>query len=367
MTARFADRIARAQKAMAKEGYDVLVVTNRENLIYFTGMTQMECLGVLVPREGEAQAIALWLDADYVQEHSGLHTRAYHFPRQDLGATMASCIKTFGFYAPRIGFERYFVDFSVYEALREAFSETNFKGAGELFYRLRAVKEPEELALIRKAAAATCEGMDAAMKAVQAGVAELEVLAEAEYAMLKAGSWGSPFRPQVVSGDRTLLAHPTASDKTIRSGEVVVVHLGATCEGYCAKMARTAAVGDIPAGQRDIHSLLVSALEQAEVALRPGATSGEVDAAARDVVEKAGYGNSYLESIGYGVGLRQSEFYPIIGRGRSEVIEVGMVVDLLLPTIYRKGIGGPRVTDVIYVGQDENEVFTAYPRTLVEA
>ncbi|MGI9861829.1 hypothetical protein SDD30_10675 [Moorella naiadis] len=69
--------------------------------------------------------------------------------------------------------------------------------------------------------------------------------------------------------------------------------------------------------------------------------------------------------VGYGVGLRQSEFYPIIGKGLEEVIEAGMVVDLLLPTIYRTGIGGPRVTDVIYVGEDKNEVLTEYPRELI--
>jgi Xaa-Pro aminopeptidase len=345
---------------------DVLVVTNRENLIYFTGVTQIDCLGVLIPKEGEACVVALWLDAEYVREHSGLQTRAYHFPKQSLGTTMAACIKTFGFYPPRIGFERYFVDFAVYEALRAAFGENNFKAAGELFYRLRAIKEPEELALMRKAATAVREGMSAAMKAVRIGVTELDVLAEAEYSMLKAGSWGSPFRPQVVSGERTLLAHPTASHKVIGSGEVVVVHLGATSEGYCSKMARTAAVGDIPTAQRDVHSLLVSALEQAEAVMRPGATSGQVDAAAREVIDSAGYGNSYLESVGYGVGLRQSEFYPIIGRGRNEVIEAGMVIDLLLPTIYRKDIGGPRVTDVIYVGDEENDVLTAYPRSLME-
>jgi Xaa-Pro aminopeptidase len=366
MAARYAHRIARAQKAMAEEGYDVLVVTNRENLIYFTGVTQIECLGVLIPREGEACAIALWLDAEYVQEHSGLPTRAYHFPRQSLGATMTSCIKTFGLHPPRIGFERYFVDFAVYEALRGAFAETNFRGAGELFYRLRAVKEPEELALMRKAAAAVCDGMDAAMKTVRAGVTELDVLAEAEHAMLQAGSGGSPFRPQVVSGDRALLAHPTASHKVIRSGEAVVMNLGSTCEGYCAKMVRTAAVGDIPAAQREVYSLLVRAVGQAETALRPGTTSGKVDAAAREVVEKAGYGDSYLESVGYGVGLRQSEFHPIIGRGRSEVIEAGMVIGLLLPTIYRKGIGGPRITDLIHIGEHENEILTSYPRNLVE-
>ncbi|MGC8658976.1 MAG: M24 family metallopeptidase, partial [Desulfomonilaceae bacterium] len=74
----------------------------------------------------------------------------------------------------------------------------------------------------------------------------------------------------------------------------------------------------------------------------------------------------YLESVGYGVGLRQSEFYPIIGRGGKDIIESGMVIDLLLPTIYRQGVGGPRVTDVIHVGEHENEVLTAFPRWLVE-
>jgi len=350
---------------MAVAGLDVLVVTNRENLIYFTGVAQIECLAILIPRQNEACAVALWLDADYVREQSGLTTHAYFFPRQSIGPVICEKIHSFGYKDPRIGFERYFVDFAVYDAFRSAFSERNFVGAGELFYRLRSVKEPEELNLIRRASQAVCKGMDAAMKAVRPGTAELDVLAEAEYAMLRAGSGGSSFRPQVVSGDRTLLAHPTASSRKIREGEVVVVHLGATCEGYCSKMARTAAVGAVPKGQADVHALLLRALERAEATLRPGSTSGEVDAAARDVVEQAGFGKSYLESVGYGVGLRQSEFYPIIGRGRTEIIETGMVIDLLLPTIYRKGIGGPRITDVIHVGEAENQLLTDYPRDLV--
>ncbi|KYH32253.1 M24 family metallopeptidase [Neomoorella mulderi] len=98
---------------------------------------------------------------------------------------------------------------------------------------------------------------------------------------------------------------------------------------------------------------------------QPPATAGEVDAAAREVVEKAGYGSNYLDMVGYGVGQRQSEFYPIIGKGRAEIIEAGMVVDLLLPTIYRPGTGGPRVTDVIYISKDKNEILTDYPRELV--
>ncbi len=120
-----------------------------------------------------------------------------------------------------------------------------------------------------------------------------------------------------------------------------------------------------PGIQEEIYDLLLRAQGEAISALRPGATSGEVDEAARKVVEEAGYGNSFLDTIGYGVGLRQSEFYPIIGRGRSEVMEVGMVVDLLLPTIYRKGVGGPRVTDVVLVGEQRNEILTDYSRQLI--
>ena len=120
--------------------------------------------------------------------------------------------------------------------------------------------------------------MEAAVKAVGPGVSELEVLAEAEYAMLKAGSWGSPFRPQVVSGERTLIAHPTASSKKIASGEAVVIHLGTTCEGYCAKMCRTVALGEIPKKQEEIYDLLLKAQGNSIAALRPGATSAEVDA-----------------------------------------------------------------------------------------
>ncbi|WAM31818.1 M24 family metallopeptidase [Caldicellulosiruptor naganoensis] len=254
----------------------------------------------------------------------------------------------------------------MYEALRQAFPETNFIEAADLFYRVRAIKEPQEVEMIRRAAAALCKGIEAAVKAVRPGVSELEILAEAEYAMLKAGSNGLPFCPQVVSGERTILTHPCASNKKIQPGKVVVIHLGATYEGYCAKMCRTVAVGNISHAQEEVYNLLLKAQSEAIAALRPGVQAWEVDAAAREVIKTAGYEKYYLDVIGYGVGLRQSEFYPIIGKGRTEVIEVGMVIDLLLPTIYRRDIGGPRITDVIYIGKNGNEILTSYPRELIK-
>ena len=104
-------------------------------------------------------------------------------------------IKAFGYASPRIGFERYFVAFGVYDALRKEFSEANFSGASDLFYRIRAIKDDVELQWMRQAGEIVAAGMKAAATSVRAGVREIEVLAEAEYAMLKAGSDGSPFRP----------------------------------------------------------------------------------------------------------------------------------------------------------------------------
>lgn len=366
MAPRFAQRFKKIQALMADKELDLLLVVNRENLIYFTGLTQIECLAVLIPRDDEPCAVTLWLDAEYVKQESGLTTYGYIFPQESLGSKLVERIKAYGFNSPRIGFERYFVDYAVYDALRQAFPERNFIGAADLFYRVRSIKEPQEMELMRRAAAAVCRGMEAAIKSVRPGITELDILAEAEYAMLKAGSGGSPFRPQIVSGKRTLLTHPCASNKKIQPGEVVVIHLGATYEGYCAKMCRTVAVGDIHPGQEEVYNLLLKAQEKAISALRPGVRSWEVDAAAREVIRNKGLEKYYLDVVGYGVGLRQSEFYPIIGKGRMETIEEGMVVDLLLPTIYRPDIGGPRITDVIYVGKDGNEILTAYSKELVK-
>jgi len=357
-------RIHRARQAMKEMGLDLLLVVGRENLIYFTGLTEIECMAVLIPREGEACAVTLWLDAAYVRESSGLKTYGYVFPKENLVNRVVERIRSYGLIKPRIGFERYFVDFAMFDGLRTAFPEAQFVGAADLFYKIRAIKDEQEVACIRRAAAAVCRGMEAAIKAIRPGIAELDILAEAEYTMLRAGSAGSPFRPQVVSGERTLLTHPCASDKKIRPGEIVVVHLGATYAGYCAKMCRTVAVGAIPAEQAAVYRVLLEAQQRAIEALRPGASAADVDRAARAVVEAAGYERSFLDYVGYGVGLRQSEFYPIIGKGRGELIKAGMVVDLLLPTVYRPRIGGPRITDVIYVGSEYNEILTAYPREM---
>ncbi|MGB9866505.1 MAG: M24 family metallopeptidase [Bacillota bacterium] len=358
-------RLLRLQERLGQGGIPLAIINNRENIIYFTGLTQVECLALLVPAEGEPCAVTIWLDADYVARETGLLTYGYRFPREHLAGKMVECIRQQRYPVDTIGFERYFVTFPVYQYLREALPHARMVDASGVIYQLRSIKEPEEVECIRQASHAVVAGMKAAVEAVKVGVTELEVLAEAEYAMLKAGSEGSPFRAQVTAGERVLLTHPCASNRRIQAGEVVVIHLGATYRGYCSKMCRTVGVGEIPRQVMETHRVLVEAQEAAIEALKPGQPVSEVDRAAREVVEACGYGEWFLDVTGYGVGIRQSEFYPIIGKGRTETIAAGMVVDLLLSTIYLPGVGGPRVTDVIYVGEEGNQLLTRWPKEMV--
>ena len=133
MAARFTNRFSRAQKMMGEANLDLLLILNRENLIYFTGVTQIECLAVLIPRTGEPCAIALWLDAGYVGKESGLPCHGYLFPKETLVAKIIERIHAYGLSKPRIGFERYFVDFAVYDGLRQVFSRNCLKALSQIF------------------------------------------------------------------------------------------------------------------------------------------------------------------------------------------------------------------------------------------
>jgi Xaa-Pro aminopeptidase len=363
----FAGRMRKLQKAMREGGADVCVVLDRENLQYFGGIEQVECLAYLIPVRGEAVGLTMSLDLDFVKSECAIaDIRGYVFPRQTLGGGIAAIVKSMGFDKPRIGFERYFVPFAVFRELSKEFDPSSFMDASPWIYKLRASKTAEEIARIRKAAAAAARGMDAAVRALGPGACELDIAAEAEYASMKAGSEGTPFRPQVVSGPRTLTTHPFASEKRLAMGELVLLHLGARYRGYTAKLCRTAFVGPAPEGTKSLYRALAKTQEKVVAALRPGVAAEDLVRLARASVETEGYGSDYLGVIGYGVGLRQSEFYPVIASGNTTALEADMVVDVLMPTIYHPEFGGPRLTDTILITPSGPEYLTDYPRDLIE-
>lgn len=345
-------RISNLQNTLKELGLDAAVIMDRENLIYFTHTEDLECGSLIVPANGEPSIICLWLDARHIRDISGLKVVPYFFPGDNVSQKTADAIKEMGIEKPKIGFTRYFISLKDYQCLRDTVPGIYFGDIADACYKIRSVKDEVELEYITKAASFLKEGMKAAFEVVKPGIKETDVIAEAEYAMRKAGSEGSTFRMQVLRHDRQQLVHPYAGEYIINDNEPVVIHLGSSYKGYTAKMCRTAFLGDVHEETLRIYNILNEAKKIAIESLKPEVTSAEVYNNVYKYIHEQGYGKMFLDDLGYGVGIRQSEFYPILRKNATHILKENMVVDVLLPTIYEPKYGGPRTTDTVIIKKD---------------
>ena len=360
-------RIKALQTELVALGLHAAMMSDRENLIYFAGVDDLEGGALVIPAVGEPVLFCLWMDREHMLETSGIEkVIGFVFPQFNQSKMMGKWLEEQGWTAPRLGFTRYFVSLNDYLFVKQAAPDMVVESIAMLCYKLRSVKAPEEITRIETAAKTLKAGMDAAFAAAAPGIRETDVLAEADYAMRKAGSQGSSFRMQVLTHNRQLLMHPYAGDALLESNAPVVVHLGASYRGYVSKMCRTIFLGSPKEKSVDIYKTLIRAVDVAIQEIRPGMTSGALYDVVREVIIEAGYEKHWImDHIGYGMGIRQSEFIPIIEKGSDTVLEENMIIDLLLPTIYIPGVGGPRVTDTILIEKTGGRRLTDYPTDIV--
>lgn len=361
-------RIKEIQARLKERSCDFLLLTDRENLLYFTDVTQFECMGMIIPQEGVPTVITLWLDVSYLQaELPFCKVLGYRFPEENLGLFIFKALQHYGIDRPVIGFAKYFVEFNVFDALRQNLPSASLVNATDIIYRLRSIKSSGEIERIKTAGQIAVTGMAAAIAAVAPGIAERRVAADAEYAMLKAGSEGCPFRLQVVSGERVTISHGYATEKTIEKGDLVTIHLGARFKNYTAKMCRTVKVGAVSQEQEEAYDAILAAQQSVIAAAKPGVSAGDLWAVGSQEVEARGFGKFFIPIIAHGVGIRATEFYPIVGRDRDDLLEENMVFGPLISSIYKPRVGGARVTDTVLITDSGPEILTPFPYTLFEA
>lgn len=356
-------RIMALKQRLKEKGLDAAMIYDRENIIYFTGIDDLEGGVLVVPTEGEPELYCLWLDYESTKAATGIEkVIPYKFPHNNQSILAARWLASLNIKAPKVGFTRYFISLKDYQCLMEAVPDIIISDIAGVCYEIRAIKEDYEISLMKEAARAVSAGMEAAVNAIKPGMTETQVLAGAEYAMRNAGSQGPSFRMQVLSHDRQLQAHPYAGSRELCNNQPVVIHLGATYAGYTSKMCRTVFLGNVDKEIQRVYDTLIQAQEAAVLASHPGAAAGEIYEAASCVLINNGYQEPWLDHIGYGVGIRQSEFYPVIAKGSTVRLEENMVIDLLLPTIFRRNAGGPRITDTILIKKEGNQFLTEFSR-----
>ncbi|TCC17910.1 M24 family metallopeptidase [Kribbella sindirgiensis] len=248
--------------------------------------------------------------------------------------------------------------------IRDALPKAEQVLAGPIVRELRMRKDAAEIAALRKAGAAIDRVHARVGEWLRPGRTEAEVGADIAAALVEEGHTEADF-VIVGSGPNGASPHHALSDRVIETGDVVVVDIGGpVAEGYNSDSTRTYAVGnprdaDIAA----TYAVLQEAQQAAVDAVRPGATAESIDAAARDVITAAGFGDYFIHRTGHGIGLDVHE-EPYIVAGNDLRLEEGMAFSIE-PGIYQAGRWGARIEDIVVVTSDGVESMNNQPHDLV--
>jgi Xaa-Pro dipeptidase len=353
-----ANRIHLLQQSLEQNKLDGYLVTDETNILYFSGF--LGAYRLLVPSSGgsvlyvystnyeAAKAIAKNCTVELLQRGED--------PDKRLAQTARKLrLKSIGFNS---------LEVSAYSQLKKTLGSAKLANAAKLVWNLRSVKDPSEIAYIRKASQFTDIAAETAREVIKPGIREYEVAAEVEYAMRKQGSQGSPwtFDTIVASGARSAFSHGGCTDRRVQKGELIQFDVGARYQNYASDLTRTFLIGKPTPKQQKIYEIVKEAQERAFQKIRGGAKAKQVDAAARGYISKQGFGDNFVHGLGHGVGLAVHE-PPTLNSVSKEVLKTGNVVTDE-PGIYIIGYGGIRIEDTVLVKKDGAERLTKASYTM---
>ena len=255
------------------------------------------------------------------------------------------------------------------ELMRSAISGAKRRGffaalQTPLVSALRMVKDATEIALMAEAAKLGCELFEAILPMMESGVAETAVAGELEFLARQRGAEGMSFETIVASGTRSAVPHGRATGAKLPRKGFVTLDFGVILNGYCSDMTRTVHLGGASRDERMAYEAVLEAQETAVSAVKPGATCGEVDEAARSVLRKAGRAKFFTHSTGHGVGLEIHE-QPRVAADQPMRLEPGMVITIE-PGIYMPGKFGIRIEDMVAVTKTGGQVLTPVTKGWIE-
>ncbi|UCH31654.1 MAG: aminopeptidase P family protein [Candidatus Bathyarchaeota archaeon] len=352
------NRIRALKKSFNKEldGYVIInqpnTLTNQAHMLYladFSGGTAL-----LVPKEGESTLYVYGVNYEAAKAEARNCTPELIKRGKDVVKMLADQVKHLKL--KKLGYD--LMAIQSYEKIAKSIGNaTKLVAKSDLIWNLRRVKDEYELKLIRTAGQLTTEGMRAACNNIKTGYLEFEVAAEIEYEMRKRGSDGLAFETQVASGPRSAYPHGGCGERKLKNGDLVVVDIGAIFKNYRADMSRTFVVGKPSAKQQKIFAIVNKAEEEAFQKITDGSKASEVDATARNIIKRAGYGEHFVHGLGHGVGLETHE-QPVLNPTSKDSLRVGNVVTDE-PGIYLIGFGGFRVEDTVLVCRNRSERLTS--------
>jgi len=347
-------RIDKLCHSFAGREIDALLVSQPENRRYLSGFDGSAGYLLITPRDK-----ILATDFRYL-EQARLQAPGYQITKisGEVEDWLPGLVAGLGL--RQLGFEAGHIAFAFYRQLAGGLGKAELpvklvplEGTVEA---LRAIKEPEEIELITRAALISDAAMEHAESIVGTGVTELELAWEIERFMRERGSEAMPFEAIVASGPASARPHARPSSRRIAAGEPVLVDIGARVSGYASDITRTLCFGSVDETFAKVYDTVLGAQLAAIAMTSEGMTGEEADKIARIVIEEAGYGEAFGHSLGHGVGLAAHEL-PRLGPRSAEKLAGGMVFTVE-PGIYLEGWGGVRIEDTVVMEDDKIRVIS---------
>jgi Xaa-Pro aminopeptidase len=327
-----------------------LLVTTGVNVRYLTGLNSSN-VALLVDEE----RALLFTDFRYAEAARAVEGTEFVQTQRSVLKTVAEALEG------TVGFEASALTYDGWETLRNGGLELVPRRA--LVERLRAVKDENELATIREAARITDQAYAALAKEHFVGRTERDLAWRLEQILHELGAHGVAFEPHVNSGPRGALPHAMPTASVVEANTTVVIDAGCMLDDYRSDCTRTFATGDLPDDLAGAYEACLRGQEAGLEAMRAGVTGAEADAAARRVIDAAGFGEKFGHGLGHGVGLLVHEA-PTARPESEDVLAPGNVITCE-PGIYLEGRGGVRIEDLVLVTDGAPDVLSSFTKELV--
>jgi Xaa-Pro dipeptidase len=359
-------RVANLIQQAKAQGLEAVIVMPGPNGYYLTGvefhLSERTTL-FFFPVDGEPFALCPKFEATRVKEGAGIQKVFAWGEEEGPLPVLGEALAQTGLGKGILGVEYRYMRVWERELLAGAVSGLRYVDADPILAALRGVKDPEELALMQRAAEIVDAGVKAAHEIIKPGITEADVEA---YMTQELGKLGvqPPLEIMVASGPRSAVPHSGTTDRVLQEGELVwvdfVVHQG----GYVGDITRTFPVGKVGGKLAEIYQVCLDAQAKARAEARPSMTGAQVDAIARDYITSKGYGEYFTHRTGHGLGLEVHEEPYIVGSNHRP-LPVGATFTIE-PGIYVPGLGGVRIEDDVVLEEGGARALTQYPRNLLK-
>jgi Xaa-Pro aminopeptidase len=348
--------------AMKALKLDAILLTHPPDLAYLTNFTGDDSIGLVVDKD-----VYLVTDFRYKEqaeiEAGWMKT---HIRPGKMSETLAETILETK--VKRIGFEANFATVGQMDALSRAIKEAKNTRPVELqpiedvLVNIRKVKDDHEIDLIRKSVGVAEEAFEAFRSEIKVGLSEGYLAGLLVFELRSRGASDSSFPVIVAAGANSSLPHYRPGETLVQKDQPLLVDWGALYKGYCSDLTRTFSIGRPQPKIKEIYKVALEAQLAAIKFLRPGVTTMQADRVARDVIEKAGYGEQFGHGLGHGIGREIHENPSLRKTGGEEELRPGMIVTVE-PGIYLPGEGGVRIEDDVLITHSGCEVLSCLDKS----